>query len=232
MIRPRWRKILRDIWRNKRRTLLVVLSIAVGVFAVGTVAQMRVIVTDDMVESYEAANPPSAILYTAEPFDDVMVEAVRRMPQVAEAEARREVYVRFQHPQSDIWYPMRLFAAPDYENMHIGILRRELVHGVDPVRWPNPGVYPPPNRQIPKPGFSIKFSRAIPEPEFWNRRRWESAEKTSPSATPSSSIHKHRSVSSTKRSFLRGGKTGPTGCREMNSRSRFTIPGAPGWNWT
>ena len=91
MIRPRWRKILRDIWRNKRRTILMVLSIAVGVFAVGTVAQIRAIVTDDMVESYEAANPPSAILYTAEPFDDDMVEAVRRMPQVAEAEARREV---------------------------------------------------------------------------------------------------------------------------------------------
>ena len=51
MIRPRWRKILRDIWRNKRRTVLVVLSIAVGAFAVGTVAIMREIVTGDMVAS-------------------------------------------------------------------------------------------------------------------------------------------------------------------------------------
>ena len=75
MIRPRWRKILRDIWRNKRRTVLVVLSIAVGVFAVGTVAIMREIVTGDMVASYEAANPPSAILYTDGSFDDDLVEA-------------------------------------------------------------------------------------------------------------------------------------------------------------
>ena len=60
MISPRWRKILRDLWGNKRRTLLVVLSIAVGVFAVGTVAQMRVIVSKDMMASYEAANPASA----------------------------------------------------------------------------------------------------------------------------------------------------------------------------
>ncbi len=39
MIRPRWRKVLRDLWSNKTRTLLVVLSIAVGVFAVGTIAR-------------------------------------------------------------------------------------------------------------------------------------------------------------------------------------------------
>jgi putative ABC transport system permease protein len=31
MLRPRWRKVLRDLWSNKTRTLLVVLSIAVGV---------------------------------------------------------------------------------------------------------------------------------------------------------------------------------------------------------
>ena len=79
MLSPRWRKILRDIFRNKRRTFLVVLSIAVGVFAVGTVAHMRVIVTDDMVESYENANPSSAIVYTAQSFEDNLVEAVERM---------------------------------------------------------------------------------------------------------------------------------------------------------
>ena len=32
---PRWNKVLRDLWGNKVRTLLVALSIAIGVFAVG-----------------------------------------------------------------------------------------------------------------------------------------------------------------------------------------------------
>ena len=148
MISPRWRKILRDIWLNKRRTVLVVLSIAVGVFAVGTVAHMRYIVTDEMVASYEAANPPNAILYTNGSFDDAQVEAIRRLPEVAEAEGRRQIYVRFQPPQSETWYGMTLYAVPDYENMRIGILRPEEVHGPDPVRWPSPGTYPPPDRQI------------------------------------------------------------------------------------
>jgi putative ABC transport system permease protein len=148
MISPRWRKILRDIWRNKRRTVLVVLSIAVGIFAVGTVAIMRDIVTNEMVASYEAANPPNAILYVDESFDDEMVDVIRRVPQVAEAEGRRQIVVMFQHPQSETWYPMRLYAVPDYENIRIGMLQREEVFGPDPVRWPGPSVYPPPDRQI------------------------------------------------------------------------------------
>ena len=36
---PRWNKVLRDLWGNKVRTLLVALSIAIGVFAVGVVSQ-------------------------------------------------------------------------------------------------------------------------------------------------------------------------------------------------
>lgn len=37
MLRPRWRKVLRDVWYNRSRTVIVVLSIAVGVFAVGMI---------------------------------------------------------------------------------------------------------------------------------------------------------------------------------------------------
>jgi putative ABC transport system permease protein len=148
MITPRWRKILRDIWRNKRRTVLVVLSIAVGVFAVGTVAIMRDIVTGDMMASYEDANPPSAILYVNGSFDDEMVEGVKRIPEVADAEGRRLIWVTFQHPQSETWYPMHLYAVADYDNIRIGTLQREEYFGVSPELWPNPAVYPPPERQI------------------------------------------------------------------------------------
>ncbi len=35
-----WQKIWSDLWGNKVRTLLVVLSIAVGVFAVGAIFGM------------------------------------------------------------------------------------------------------------------------------------------------------------------------------------------------
>ena len=37
MLSPRWHKVLSDLWGNKTRTVLVVLSIAVGVFALGMI---------------------------------------------------------------------------------------------------------------------------------------------------------------------------------------------------
>ena len=73
MLSPRWRKILRDLWHNKIRTLIVVLSIAVGVFAVGMIVSTQIVLTQDMDSSYSATNPASAFLYP-EPFDDELVE--------------------------------------------------------------------------------------------------------------------------------------------------------------
>ena len=148
MVDPRWRKVLRDIWGNKRRTFLVVLSIAVGVFAVGTVAQMQVIVSEDMMESYEAANPASATIYTDRPFDDDLVEAVRRMPEVAEAEGRPSVFVRFRHPQDESWYPLRLYAVPDYTDMRLNIIQPEIQFIPDPQKWPDPSTFPPPDEEV------------------------------------------------------------------------------------
>ena len=42
-IKPRWSKVLSDLWGDKTRTALVVASIAVGVFAIGTIITTFVI---------------------------------------------------------------------------------------------------------------------------------------------------------------------------------------------
>ena len=56
-LRPRWRKVWRDLWLNKNRTIVVMLSIAVGVFAVGTIASSQVILSRDLQATYLASNP-------------------------------------------------------------------------------------------------------------------------------------------------------------------------------
>ena len=58
MIPPRWRKVLRDLWSNKTRTILVVLSIAVGVFAVGMIAGSRVMPPLPRVSSFSFSYEP------------------------------------------------------------------------------------------------------------------------------------------------------------------------------
>ena len=84
MLSPRWRKVLRDLWGNKARTVLVVLSIAVGVFAVGMITGTRVVMSREMHASWAAVNPASATLY-ADLFDEDLIWTVRNMPGVGEA---------------------------------------------------------------------------------------------------------------------------------------------------
>jgi len=146
MLSPRWRKVLRDLWGNKTRTVLVVLSIAVGVFAVGMIASSRVVLSREMTKSYLATNPASAILYT-EPFDDDLVETVRGMKEVSEAEGRRSITVRFQVGPDD-WRNLELSAIPDYDDIQL-----------DKV-WPVRGAWPPPERGVLIERTSLDFMRA------------------------------------------------------------------------
>jgi putative ABC transport system permease protein len=41
----RWIKVWRDLWSNRSRTVLVILSIAVGVFAIGMIASTQAALT-------------------------------------------------------------------------------------------------------------------------------------------------------------------------------------------
>ena len=45
MLSSRWHKVLNDLLSNKTRTVLIVLSIAVGLFAVGTIISSQSHVT-------------------------------------------------------------------------------------------------------------------------------------------------------------------------------------------
>lgn len=143
LIRPRWRKVLRDMWNNKTRTVLVVLSIAVGVFAVGMIATSRVILERDLARSYAETNPASAQLLvsyfmlggTEEGFGDDLVEAVRRMREVEEAEGRRSLTVRLNVGPNQ-WRDLQIFAIPDYEDIRINKI------------WPERGAWPPPEKEM------------------------------------------------------------------------------------
>lgn len=88
---PRWRKVWRDLWGNKARTLLVVMSIAVGVFAVGMMAGAREIAISDLDEQYRRTNDRSAWL-TAPRIDEQFVRSLRQMADVRDAEGRA-VYI-------------------------------------------------------------------------------------------------------------------------------------------
>jgi putative ABC transport system permease protein len=89
-ISPRWKKVLADLWSNKVRTLLVVLSIAVGVFAVGMVSITFDILMNDMDKDYQSSNPYHAVIYT-DLLDADTIAALKKTEGVGTVEGRGSV---------------------------------------------------------------------------------------------------------------------------------------------
>ncbi|MFV9506107.1 MAG: ABC transporter permease [Oscillochloridaceae bacterium umkhey_bin13] len=127
---PRWSKVVRDLVANRSRTLLVVLSIAVGVAAFGAILAGMTIMRDTLQTSYLATNPASAII-TTEPFDDDLVAAVARLPGVAAAQGQRTVLARAQIGPN-AWVDLQLFVLPDDGLMTINLVQP------DQGQWPPP----------------------------------------------------------------------------------------------
>ena len=91
---PRWRKVLRDLLSHKLRTTLVILSIAVGIFAILVVMGGRGVLLDTFGNNFPKSNPSTAILYTSG-FDRSLIERVERVPGVRGADGRRVVSLRY-----------------------------------------------------------------------------------------------------------------------------------------
>jgi putative ABC transport system permease protein len=83
----------------------VVLSIAVGVFAVGMVTNTYLVLSNDSRESYVSVNPSSAFI-TVSDFDDQLEEVVRNIPEVDDADGRRVRTVRLNLRGN--WYSAQL----------------------------------------------------------------------------------------------------------------------------
>lgn len=124
LINLRFRKILRDTWGYKARTGLVILTIAIGVFAVGTLGRVWYILSQNISNNYLEANPASATVATARTFDADLVTAVERLPGIANAEGVNERWGRVEIG-TDQWRTLLLSTRADYVNGEIGTLVSE-----------------------------------------------------------------------------------------------------------
>lgn len=113
----RWIKILKDLWDHKSRSILVILSIAVGVGAVGMINNAKGIIERDLFESYAAGNPALVQIFVST-FDKSLATAVAGMPEVADAQAKRlatETVYRVDGKSYDI----NLIAVADFSDLRI-----------------------------------------------------------------------------------------------------------------
>src|SRR5512139_335849 len=120
-MKPRWRKVLHDLYDNKGRTLLVVFSIAVGVFSIGVIAGTYQIISHDMSASYGAKNPGNIELRMTN-FDDDVLTSIQNENGVKDAEARRVFNMRVRVPGTEKWTTLDMTAFQDFEKNSINLL--------------------------------------------------------------------------------------------------------------
>ncbi len=110
-IRPSWQKVMADLKGDRTRSLLVIASIAVGVFAVGAIVSTYVILSEDIGISYASAQPANIEILT-DPFDNELVKAVEKIPGVVNAEGRQMLSMRVGQ-DGNSWKPLDIVAVDD-----------------------------------------------------------------------------------------------------------------------
>lgn len=120
LLRPRWLKVIKDLWDNKTRTLLVVFSIAIGVFAIGMISGAYIIIQSDMSVSYASSNPANIQLKTTS-FDQNFVDTISNEDGVLNAEGRRLFSARARVPGGS-WKSIDLVAIYDFQNIKLNFL--------------------------------------------------------------------------------------------------------------
>jgi len=100
----------------------VVFSIAVGVFSIGVISGAYQIIGNDMGVSY-AANNPSNIELRTENFDEAVLDTIRNMQGVANAEARRVSNFRVRAVDSDTWISLDVIAFKSFSENEVNLLR-------------------------------------------------------------------------------------------------------------
>ena len=125
-------KILREIWINRARSLLVVATLTIGIAAVGAIFNGVRMMKRDLFAGFAQRNPASVRLYLS-PFPKELATSVADMREVRLAQARRQVNVTLQTPASQS-IDLRLVAFPDFKDIRIYRLDYEKGQIAPPLR--------------------------------------------------------------------------------------------------
>ncbi len=120
MMRPRWSKVLQDLWGNRTRSALVILSIAVGLFALGMIVTIDQVIESDRDISYRAIHPANFYLSLAG-FDETLLSKAAHQDGVDRAQALRIAAFRAQAIDGQ-WIALDINAVDDFRQQQVNML--------------------------------------------------------------------------------------------------------------
>jgi putative ABC transport system permease protein len=124
----RSKKILRDLWANRGRSVLTVVAMAVGMLGLSAVLCAYSILVRELDANYRRTNPASAII-TTDAVDPGLLNGVRRLPGIGAVEARGLFPARILVGPNE-WKTLLLFVVDDFSRMRISTSRS------DRGQWP------------------------------------------------------------------------------------------------
>ena len=128
MLSLRWKKVVRDLWINRSRSLLAVLAMTIGMIGVSAVLCAYSILVRELDANYMRTNPASATIVTEAVSGD-LVKALQRFPGIGSVETRGFFQARILVSE-DEWKTLLLFAVDDFSAMRISKSKPE------EGRWP------------------------------------------------------------------------------------------------
>ena len=145
MLSPRWRKMLRDVWLHRSRTLLIVIALTVGMIAADALLDTWILVESATTREFVASHPVSATL-RFESIDDETLARIRALPEISAVRMRRAIVTQAQ--SNGDHFAVELFAYDDFRNQAIGRLESLA------------GAWPPPDGSIVIETSSLDFAHA------------------------------------------------------------------------
>jgi putative ABC transport system permease protein len=126
-----WHKVWFDLWNNKTRTLLAVLSIAAGVFAVGVMFGMSDMLLSNMDASHHAVLPTHINVYLDGFIDRETLQSIKEVPGVEDIELFNSFSILYKLQPEEDWRPGMIQMRDNYEAQKYELLQLRGGH------WPS-----------------------------------------------------------------------------------------------
>jgi putative ABC transport system permease protein len=114
-------KVISDLKGNLSRSLLVILSIAVGLFALGMIFTIDLVVSKDMRTGYSQINPPN-IQMKISGIDDEVLTRIENIDGISHAEGIRQFGLRIRDKDGE-WARIEITAREKFENVDINQIK-------------------------------------------------------------------------------------------------------------
>lgn len=150
------KKLARDLWLSRGRTLTMVLSIAVGLIGFNATLGAFGVLTREMERNYLGSAPASATL-ELDSVSDALVSAARQRPEVLAAARRKTIHARFRSESHGPWQRALVFVIDDFESMPVAKVFHER------------GAWPPPFGGVLVERSGLSVLKADVGSSFWLR---------------------------------------------------------------